>query len=129
MDGRGDQVPGERQEEKTNHLVKAGMSGSESPVPFSVPCKTALPSHKNAGANKSQRKARARFHQQRHWEEDQRHTARLNCRTCISQGAMSAAVSFSRPFNRNPKKDLKMLNANKIAIYIFLKKSSIIGHD
>ena len=119
MDGRGDQVPGERQEEKTNHLVNAGMSGSESPVPFSVPCKIALPSHKNAGANKSQRKARARSHPQRHSEEGQRHMARLNRRMCVSQGAMSAAVSFSRPFNRNPKKELKMLNANKIAIYIF----------
>lgn len=118
MDGRGDQVPGGRQEEKTSHLVKAGMPGSESPVPFPVPCKIALPSHKNTGANKNQRKARARSHQQRHSEGDQGHTACLNRRTCVSQGAVSAAVAFSRPFNRKPRKDLKTFNANTIAVYI-----------
>lgn len=73
-------------------------------------------------------KARAKAHPQRHSEGDQRHTAGLNRRACASQGAMSAAVAFSRPFNRNPKRDLKTFSANKIAVYILKKNSSVMGH-
>lgn len=121
-EGRGDQVPGGRQEEKTNHLVKAGMPGSESPVLSLCPVKSHYLPTRTQVQTEAKRKARARAHQQRHSEGDQRHTAGLNRRACVSQGAMSAAVAFSRPFNRNPKRDLKTFNANKIAVYVLKKK-------
>lgn len=98
----GDQVPGGRQEQKTNHQVRAGMAGSNGSCPFPVICVT-LPSHKNAGSNKSQRKARAGFHQQSHSEEDQRHRAGAKGRDRASHADPSAAMSVFPPFQLKPR--------------------------
>lgn len=79
--------------------------GSNSSLSFYV-ISILLPSHKDAGSSKSKRKARARFSQQSHSEEDQRRTACGSRRNCISRADLSGFMSrenqiviLSPPFN------------------------------
>lgn len=92
----------EGRDRKQTRLVKWGMAQATSPFSFSV-IWVILPSHKNAGSSKSKRKARARFHQQSHSEEDQRHTAYGHHRHCSSQADLSGFTSWENQFVTLPR--------------------------
>lgn len=87
-----------------------------------------LPSHKNAGSSKSKRKARAKFHQQSHSEEDQRRTqpagttgTALAELTRLVSCLGKTNLSFFPPLLTKTLEDLlKMFNAKKKKINVYI---------